>query len=571
MSRNVSFNALNVAQFCTTINDNLYKLFLVFFLIGIRGQQHQYTILSLVGAIFVIPFLLFASTAGSLADKYSKRTIIWITRGMEIIITLLGVFCFYFQWSIGGFVVLFLLAFQSTIFSPCKYGIIPEIAPKERIAHYNGLITATTYLAIVLGTFFASFLTETMHNDFVKAASSTVVLALIGLVASFWLKKAPAQAPQKKVSFNVIGEIIHTLKRSRKQRYLCEVIIFGAYFLFMGAYLQLNMIPFVIESLGLTQVQGGYLFLMVAIGIGLGSFAAGQLCGSDVELGFTPLAALGSSISFLCLYLFATNFYAVIPCLILVGIFGGFFVVPADIFIQMASPNQDRGQNVATSNFLGFTGVVVASILLALLGNIFKLTAAEGFLVLAIITCSLSLILSVIFADQVLRLFVTIISKIFWKCQVIGKRRLNNAPVVIVGQRNSWFDTMIIMATLPRMIRYIVPFNDTIGHHPIYYKILKIIPLDIKNFTPIGPLALKQLQQEIASGHSVCIMHPPSTAEKKMSEWRMEVELWLKDVNIPALPIYIEHEGSLKPSNRFFQFFTLFRQKVKVGYGTLID
>ncbi len=571
MSRNVSFSALNITQFCTTVNDNLYKLFLIFFLINIVGTKHSYTILALAGGIFVIPFIIFASIAGALADRYSKHSMIFLTRIMEIIITILGIICFAFKWSVGGFVVLFLLATQSTLFSPCKYGIIPEIVPRERISHYNGIITATTYLAIIFGTFFASFLTQATHEHFVYASTSTLVIAIIGLIASFWIQKTYPQAAKKKVSPNFIGEIFRTLKRSRKQRYLFDAIVYGAYFLFMGAYLQLNMIPFVTESLGLTEVQGGYLFLMVAIGIGFGSFSAGQLCGSEVELGFIPLACLGSAFCFLGLYIFASHFYIVILLLIFVGIFGGFFIVPTDIFVQIASPDQDRGQNVATGNFIAFFSVILCSGLLALLGNIFKLKAAEGFLVIALITFFIAIILSILFADQLLRLFMSIIARTFWKLKVVGKRRLKQGPVLIVGQRNTWFDTLIIMATLPRLIRYIVPIDDDIRHHPLYYRLLKVIPLDTENFSPIGKSALAQIKKEIEGGNSVCVMHPPSSTEKKMKEWREEVEAWLKDVNIPALPVYIEHEGSLRPSNRFMQFFTLFRQKVKVSYGSLID
>ncbi|MCH9608468.1 MAG: Lysophospholipid transporter LplT [Chlamydiales bacterium] len=490
---------------------------------------------------------------------------------MEIFSTSLGVVCFYFQWAIGGYFVLFLLALQSTLFSPCKYGIIPEIVEKERISHYNGVITATTYLAIILGTFFASFLTQATHQHYVLASTSTLILAIIGTIATLWLPKTAPQAPDKKISFDVFGGIIKALKRSRQHRYLFEAIVYGAYFLFMGAYMQLNMIPFVTQSLGLAEIQGGYLFLMVAVGIGIGSFAAGQLCRDEVELGFVPISTFGIGLVFLLLYIFSSNFYIVIPLLILSGIFGGFFIVPVDIFIQIASPSEHRGQNVATSNFLSFTGVIFASALLALFGNTFKLTSAEGFLAVSLLTFLLALALAVLFADQLLRLLVFFVARIFWKLKVVGKRRLKQGPVLIVGQRNTWFDTLIIMATLPRMIRYIVPIDDDIAHHPLYYRLLKVIPLDTENFSPIGLPALNQIKKEIEAGNSVCLMHPPSSEEKKMKQWRDEVEKWLEGVNVPALPVYIEHEGSVEPSNRFLQFFTLIRKDVKVGYGTLID
>ena len=211
------------------------------------------------------------------------------------------------------------MAVQSALFSPCKYGIIPEIVPKSKISHCNGIITATTYLAIILGTFLASFLTEITYKNFVLAGSICVGVAFLGLFACLGIEKTKPQAEKKKVSTRFISDIIQTLKRARKRRYLLTTLIFGAYFLFMGSYTQLNIIPFTLQSLHLSEVQGGYLFLMTAIGIGIGSYLAGRLSRNEVELGFVPLAALGMMIAFFGLHLFAAHFFVVVLLLVLLG------------------------------------------------------------------------------------------------------------------------------------------------------------------------------------------------------------------------------------------------------------
>lgn len=97
-----SFTALNLTQFLTALNDNLYKLLLIFFLISLKGEEHSNTILSIAGAVFVIPFILFASLSGSLADRFSKRSIIYFTRLVEILSTSLAVFAFIFKSVMGG-------------------------------------------------------------------------------------------------------------------------------------------------------------------------------------------------------------------------------------------------------------------------------------------------------------------------------------------------------------------------------------------------------------------------------------------------------------------------------------
>src|SRR5262249_25250948 len=159
---------------------------------------------------------------------------------------------------------------------------------------------------------------------------------------------------RKKVSARFISEILKSLRLAKKIRYLLPTLVFGAYFLFMGAYTQLNIIPFTLQSLHLSEVHGGYLFLMTAIGIGIGSYLAWKVSGKEVELGFVTLSVIGVALCFFGLYLFQFHFFIVVPLLILLGFCGGFYIVPIDAFIQVASPDKDRGQNVATGNFLSF-------------------------------------------------------------------------------------------------------------------------------------------------------------------------------------------------------------------------
>lgn len=563
-----SFTALNITQFLTALNDNLYKLLLIFFLISLKGTEHSNTILSLAGAIFVIPFLVFASISGTLADRFSKRSIIYVTRLTEILTTCLGVLAFAFDSIVGGYAVLFLTAVQSTLFSPCKYGILPEIVPKTRISHYNGLITATTYLAIIIGTFLASFITEVSHKNFTLSVSFCVVVAIMGLIACLNIEKTQPQAANKQVSARFISAIIKTLLNAKKKRYLVTTITFGAYFLFMGAYTQLNMIPFALQSLHLSAVYGGYLFLFTAIGIGIGSFLAGQFSGKQVELGFVPLAAMGVTICFFGLYFFDHHLYVVVPFLILVGAFGGFYAVPIDTFIQLASPDEDRGQNVAASNFMSFIGVILASGLLALLGNGFNLTAAQGFLVMGIITGAMSLILLFIFADQLFRLIVGSAARFFLHIRIWGKNRIQPQHLsLIVAPRRSWLDTLIVMAALPRLIRYIVPVDDHKQARSTFFRWLRLIPFDKKYFHPLDAVVIKAVKSELASGNSVCLMLPVDQYEQTLTEWEDQLREVLKETQIPIIPLHISKELLDPTQSTFNQLLDLRHHPIKISLG----
>ncbi|MFN0064699.1 MAG: MFS transporter [Chlamydiales bacterium] len=567
-----SFASLNLTQFFTALNDNLYKLILVFFLIHLLGTDKSNAILATAGAIFVIPFLVFASFAGSISDRYSKRAVIYFTRIFEIIATILGILAFYFESVIGGYVVLFLLALQSTIFSPAKYGIIVEITPREKVSHCNGILTATTYLAIILGTFFASFLSDMTRKDFVLAVSFCLLIALLGALSSLWIDKTPAQAAKKKVSVRFIRDIFRSLKKARQRRYLLTVILFGAYFLFLGAFTQLNIIPMTLQSLGMSEVQGGYLFLMTALGIGIGSFFAGRFSRNEVELGFVPLASLGASLCFLGIFFFASHFFAVVFFLILLGICGGFYIIPLEVFIQVASPDEDRGQNVATANFLNFIGVIAASGLLALVGSALELSAATGFFVLGLMTFLVSVTLFILFADQVFRFASSLIAWVFWDLRVVGKKRLKMSdPIVLVGQKSSWLDTIVMMATLPRLIRYIIPIEKKTKRHKYFYDFLWLIPMDHKHVSTIGPETFAIIKKELECGHSICLMHPTNLPPKTLLQWRSYLEENLQNIDVPIVPIHILRKTPEKTNGRFAQLRSLFEYPVRVAFGTQID
>ncbi|NGX55598.1 MAG: Lysophospholipid transporter LplT [Chlamydiae bacterium] len=568
-----SFAALNMSQFFSALNDNIFKLLLVFLMITIKGPEHSNTILALVGAVFVIPFLLFASLAGSLADRFSKGSIIYFTRLLEIIIMSLGVVAFAFQTALGGYTVLFLMATQSALFSPAKYGVIPEIVAKGRISHCNGVLTATTYLAIILGTFLASFLSEVTHKNFVVASSFCVLIALVSTAVSLGIKKTKPQAATTKVSTRFIKDILATLKRARRIRYLFPTIVFGAFFLFMGAYTQLNIIPFAMQALDLSAIQGGYLFLMTAIGIGIGSFLAGRFSGKEVELGFIPLAAFGIGVALTTLFFFRHNFHVVVPLLILLGLCGGFYAVPVDAFIQTASPKADRGRNVAAANFLSFLGVILASFFIAFLGNVLDLSAASGFFIVGIMTLMLSVVLLFVMADQVMRLLIAKVGYLLWNLKVMGRTNLRlSPPALLVGPRTSWLDTVVVMATLPRLIRYIVPIEkNALKRKTRFYRLLRIIPIDIEYFAPIGMPTLHEIKKELQLGHSVCLMYPVDLPEESMASWKAALEKHLQEVAVPVIPIHISRTAPPKGVGHISQFFSLFKHPIKVSYGSKLQ
>ncbi len=381
-----SFTYLNITQFLGALNDNVYKLLIVYFLIGQEGVEKGHTILALTGAIFVLPFLLFSAFSGLLADRYSKRNIIAFTKILELMVMLLGIAAFWYESRWGSYFILFLMAAQTALFGPSKYGILPELVPHDKISKSNGLMTSFTFLAIISGTFFASFLVDITDRNFIVAALFCAVIALFGVVASFCIEYTPPAGASKKFDLRFLYEIYDTLKLTAQYPSLLMAVCGSAFFLFLGAFVQLNMIPFATHSLHLTDIQGGYLFLLTALGIGTGAMMAGKISGKMVELGLVPIVAFGVAISCYLIDIFSGNLMIIIPMVVIVGFFGGMYEIPLDSYVQVASPKKNRGQVVAATNFLSYVGVLFASITLYVSEEMLGFSPEQGFSIIGTAT-----------------------------------------------------------------------------------------------------------------------------------------------------------------------------------------
>jgi len=379
-----SFICLNITQFLGVLNDNIYKLLTIYFLLSILTKEKAASILSIAGALYVIPFLLFSSGAGLLADRFSKQKLIQILKGTEIIIMMAALGVFHIKSELGCYILLFLLASHSAAFGPSKYGILPELVEKSNLPKANGHLTAFTYLAMVLGTFLASYFTEISDGNFLIGVSFCLFFSVLGFIPSFGIQKTPRQRSSGPDSF-FIKEIVETIKEFKRYPLLIPSLFGSAYFLFIGAFTQLNVIPLAI-SLGLSEYAGGYLFLLTAIGIAVGSFLSGAMLKKKPSLGLSCFAGFMIGIIFVLIGVFGRFLPVLAILLTLIGLFGGMFIISFDTFIQINSPDGKRGQTVASANFLSFLGVLIASICLYIFGGLLGFSPEGGFLSIGIIT-----------------------------------------------------------------------------------------------------------------------------------------------------------------------------------------
>lgn len=377
---------LNLTQFMGSLNDNIFKYLIVFLLINLLGAGESSEILFWVGVVYVAPFLLFSSNAGVLADRFSKQRLLIALKVLEVVIMALGIVAFAYKSQAGLYTLMFLLSLQSALFSPPKYSIIPELVSKGLISKANGIVTSATYLAIIIGTFLASFITQITNKNFVFAGIVCLGIAIIGWGTSLFIPYVPAKDTDRKISPLFIRSIFHTLGQCKSVPFLLIAISGSAFFLFIGAFLQLNIIPFAINSLGLSEIGGGYLFLLCAIGIACGAQLAGRISKHQVEIGLSCLAGIGIIITLLILYFARHSIPSVMTSLFFLGFISGFFIIPFDSFVQTYSAHHHRGQVIAANNFLSFCGVLLAPIFLYIISGFLNLSAAFGFIVMAFAT-----------------------------------------------------------------------------------------------------------------------------------------------------------------------------------------
>jgi len=553
------------------LNDNIYKLLVIYFFIELEGIENSHHILAVTGAIFVLPFLLFSATSGTMADRFSKRNIIVFTKTLEFLTLGLGVLAFYYESKTGSYIVLFLMATLSAIFGPSKYGILPELVPSDKISKANGLMTSFTFLAIILGTFTASFLVEISNRHFIFAALFSTFMALIAMAASFCIEYTPPAGSSKRLNIFFLSEIASTLKQASQFPSLLTAIFGSAFFLFLGAFIQLNIIPYAVQSLQLSDVQGGYLFLLAAIGIGTGSILAGKISGKTVELGLAPLAGIGVATCCYLLDVFSNNLFGVVPLVVLLGLFGGMYQIPMDSYIQVASPNTSRGQIVAATNFLSFFGVLCASGMLYMVSEVLGFKADKGFTIVGSITLAVTAVIGFQYFDYLTRFIGMIVSKLHFKTTITGNEQIpTDTPAIYVCSHTAWNDTLLILGAQRRRMRFFIEQEQ--DHHrwiKRLYRLLRVVLIP-----SIEPLENSQfchavITNTLKKGISVCIFVENDILSEEIEKLKESYSFQdiLLETGYPIIPIEIQ-KGEKNTRSRFFtRMLNKFRVPAAISFG----
>ncbi|MDH3997462.1 MAG: MFS transporter, partial [Desulfuromonadales bacterium] len=501
-----SFRWLNATQFLGALNDNLFKLVIIFFLINLQGIDAAGKVSASVGALFVVPFLAFSPFAGVLADRIAKSRLIVLAKMFEVLVMAIGALSLWFASSTGLYLALFLMALQSTFFSPAKYGIVPEIVSRQALSRANGQIEAFTYLAIILGTTAATMIPIVTGGNYRAAGVISVMIAVAGLLTSTRIKEN-FPPTQKCVTEKPLREFCQTLKLVRNDKYLAMAVFGSSLFMLVGAFVQLNLIPLGIQQFGLTQEQGGALFLLAAFGIGAGSLAAGRLSGRNVELGVVPIGAALLCIASTLLGLSSINLITAALAIATLGFGAGLFIVPLHAFIQFRAPVQHRGKVLSVGNFLGWSGVFVAAILTHLVNETLALPAHVGFLGFGLLLAAIAIFALATLPDFLIRFAALVMMKLIYRVRCQGVEHIpSEGGALLVANHVSWVDSLLLHSTQQRRIRFLMEREVYETSRLRYlFKIMGVIPISSKDNGKQLIASLKAARQALDEGYLVCI------------------------------------------------------------------
>ncbi len=526
-----------------TIQNTVFKIY---------DGQEQIILTAIVNALILLPFILLISPAGFCSDKYPKSQMIRITAWVAVGVTLCITLFYYLGWFWPAFAMTFLLALQSAFYSPSKYGFIKELVGKNNLASANGLVQATTTIAILAGIFLFSVLFEHFLIDVTYQDTSTLLknIAPIGWALVLFSIVELAFAYRLPKTQNVDETMTFDLKAYRSGQYLKnnlrtifdrEVIflsIIGLSLFWAVSQVMIAAFPaYAKDTMAITNavvIQGT--LSCAVFGIVVGSVIAGRISRTHIETGIIPIGSIGIAFCLLILpvlnspYLQAINF-------LLWGMFGGLLLTPLNSLIQFHAEEDELGRVLAGNNLiqnvfmLGFLGLTVV---FALLG----MSSLGLFNILLVVAIGGTIFTVYKLPQSLVRFIVSYIIGHRYSLKVLGLRNIpESGGVLMLGNHISWIDWGIIQMASPRPIRFVMIRN-------IYERWYLKWFLDIFNVIPISGAAsrsaLKEINESLNYGDVVCLF-PEGTISRtgQLAEFQRGYEMAAEEANAVILPFYI--------------------------------
>jgi acyl-[acyl-carrier-protein]-phospholipid O-acyltransferase / long-chain-fatty-acid--[acyl-carrier-protein] ligase len=312
--------------------------------------------------LFAVPFLLFSTVGGWMADRFSKRSVMIGVKIAEVGIMLFAALALARSSQSMQLAAICLMGVHSTFFAPAKYGIMPEVLPTAKLSAGNGILELLTFIGIILGTFAGGWLAESLAGREVISGFLLAALAVFGFITSMGVAKVPAAAPLKKFNFNIPGEILSNLRIMKSDRDLWRANWGNTLFFFVATLVQLNLALYAQKVFELKPTEQAWLQAALSLGIGVGSVLAGRLSKGRIEYGLIPIGAGLMALAGLWLGWPGLSRTAFASALALLGLGGGLFIVPIVSVLQDRPSPETKGAVQGAASWLSWVGIAAAAI-----------------------------------------------------------------------------------------------------------------------------------------------------------------------------------------------------------------
>ncbi len=465
-------------QFLGAFNDNVYKnalvIMLAFHATSITAISSG-MLVNLCAGLFILPFFLFSATAGQLADKYEKSTIIRYVKLFEIAIMVIGAVGFVHKDLTLLIGALFLMGLHSTVFGPVKYSILPQQLQPDEIVGGNGMIEMGTFLAILAGTILGGLLVA--QEQFAVLVSAAVIgIACLGYLASRAIPSAPPAAPDLKINWNPLTETWANFKFTKQNRTVFLSVLGISWFWFYGATLLAQFPNYCKDVLGGNEHVATLMLTMFSIGVGTGSLLCERLSGHKVEIGLVPFGSIGLTVFALDLYfasptaasgalvgagefLARAGSWRILCDLVLIGVFGGFYIVPLYALIQTRSERSHQSRIIAGNNILNALFMVASAAMAVLLLHA-GFSIAQIFLVVAVLNAVVAVYIYTLVPEFLMRFLIWLLIHTIYRLEKSGLEKIpEEGAAVIVCNHVSFVDALIIAAACRRPIRFVMDYK----------------------------------------------------------------------------------------------------------------
>jgi acyl-[acyl-carrier-protein]-phospholipid O-acyltransferase/long-chain-fatty-acid--[acyl-carrier-protein] ligase len=533
---------LLVCQALGAFNDNAWKQIVVLLAFASTATEASAAQekAALAQVILLIPLIIFNLPGGVLADRLSKRTVIVAMKGLELVLMVVATLVLLVNPSggIAALAILTLLGIQAALFSPSKYGILPELLPHEKLSSGNGLIEMWSNLAIIGGTVAGGVIVSLTGG---LPWLGGLVLAAIA-VAGFAAALAVPHVPVARSAGGLLDTLSIAWTAIRGDRIL-SLAICGQFFVWsIASLIPAPLLSYASKVLALPEWMTGFPLAAIGIGIGAGSLLAGRLSASKVEYGLVPLGALGLTLSTLAFALFGPELAGTILLMGLVGVSAGLVFVPLYALVQWRAPEDRRGAVIALGNMLVNAGMLVGSVIAMALA--WAGFSAQGTCLIASVVLLMGTIWSLwLVPDAFLRFALIMLAHTFYRLRVTARENVpETGPALLTPNHVSFADGLFVIGSIDRPIRFVVYAEyfkrALIGR---FLRVMKAIPIASSGGPKMILEAFREAGRALDHGELVCIFPEGQITRTGMTlPFQRGMERIVKGRDVPIIPVHID-------------------------------